>query len=461
MNEQLKKFKRGDVVLGKVVKIESSKALIKIEECKLVYIIKEVASRKKIESIEEALQLDKIYKFCIEIDYTGQYYNPGDYYLSIVKLENLILDKRLDQLVEENVTVYSKVIKAFDYGVLVEIENDNFVISNIHLKTKISNQELVEKIIPIKFIVVEIENNNYKYTNIFASHCWALLENLTDQKFYNYGDRVVGKVVKITNDYALIDIGVEKFAYIGLNNISSQAKFCEECIHLGLNREFIISTTYFNQCKTLGLSSRYIDEEIGLKRIKQMHQEDVIFYPQVIEKSRENYIVRVENIRCFLPANHLISNIIENNNQIPLQFLEFDETKCRRVVSNRKALATLKLKQIKIGDVITGKIVKVKEYGLFVVTDNLPVLLHISEVSQVSVTFNDLNNIFQVDDEIKAIVVAMDIKKRRVAVSTKELEREPRDMLKDSQLVYKNAEEMANRYRELVLERLNNIDALN
>ena len=96
---------------------------------------------------------------------------------------------------------------------------------------------------------------------------------------------------------------------------------------------------------------------------------------------------------------------------------------------------------------ITGKILAIKEYGLFVRTDDLAVLLHISEVSQVSICSDDLNNIFNVDDEIKAIVTWMDVAKRRVKVSTKELEIEPGDMLKDSQLVYRNAEEMAEKYR--------------
>lgn len=87
MNEQLKKFKLGDIVLGKVIEIEPLKALIKIEGCEPVYIIKEVASSQVIETIAKVLQLNKIYEFCVEIDYAGQYYNLGDYYLSIVELE--------------------------------------------------------------------------------------------------------------------------------------------------------------------------------------------------------------------------------------------------------------------------------------------------------------------------------------------------------------------------------------
>ena len=55
MNNPLNKFNEGDIVSGKVIEIEQSKALIKIEDCEPVYIIKEVASLQEIESIEEVL----------------------------------------------------------------------------------------------------------------------------------------------------------------------------------------------------------------------------------------------------------------------------------------------------------------------------------------------------------------------------------------------------------------------
>ena len=112
------------------------------------------------------------------------------------------------------------------------------------------------------------------------------------------------------------------------------------------------------------------------------------------------------------------------------------------------ALLTLGIKQTKLGNLIRGKVRVIKEYGLFIDTNELTVLLHISQVSQVKVTSQDLEKIFQVDDEIKAIVIWMDKDKGRVAVSTKELEVEPGDMLKNPDLVYASAEIMAKRYRD-------------
>ena len=470
MNDQLsRKFKRGDIVVGKVIEIELSKALIAIEGFEPVHIIKEAASTQEIESIEEVLQLDKTYEFFIAVDYSARYYKYDEKYLSIAALENSRSKKRLEQLAIENVTVYTKVVQAFEYGILVIVENQSFIISNIHLKTKKPNRELVGTTIPCKVILVKRENNNYN--DIVLSHRWAisdnkpntnnlntivrdntsLIDNFITQQPYAFGDVVIGKVIQIERDYALVHVSAEKPAYIALRDISLNAKCCEEVLHLNLVREFRIVIIYRDGSHSLGLSSRDLDYEIGFKRVEQMQKENVIFYPpSITETGRGNgYIVRVEGVRAFLPANHLGNNITEKEvleRKIPLQFLEFDK-EYRILVSNLRALQTLKLKYLQVGNLITGKILAIKEYGLFVSTDNLNVLLHISEVSQVSISSEDLNNIFKVGDEIKAIVVSIDVEKRRVAVSTKELEREPGDMLKDPQLVYVNAEKIAVKYR--------------
>lgn len=199
-----------------------------------------------------------------------------------------------------------------------------------------------------------------------------------------------------------------------------------------------------------------LEREISWIRLEQMQKEDTLFYSQVIkENGRGNaLLLKIESLQAFLPNNHLGDNIKKEEiigKRVLLQFVEVKKKINRLIVSNRKALVTLRLKQIKVGDLITGKVIAIKDYGLFVNIGNLGVLLHISEISQVAVERIDLNSIFKVDDEIKAIIISMDLKKRRIAVSTKELELEPGDMLKNSQLVYENAETMAVRYRKLII----------
>jgi small subunit ribosomal protein S1 len=49
---------------------------------------------------------------------------------------------------------------------------------------------------------------------------------------------------------------------------------------------------------------------------------------------------------------------------------------------------------------------------------------------------------------VKVMIIDLDAERGRISLSTKQLEAEPGDMVKDPQLVYDKAEEMAAKYRE-------------
>ena len=58
------------------------------------------------------------------------------------------------------------------------------------------------------------------------------------------------------------------------------------------------------------------------------------------------------------------------------------------------------------------------------------------------------HSVFNVNDEIKVMIIDLDAERGRISLSTKQLEPEPGDMVKNPDLVYDKAEEMAAKYRE-------------
>jgi small subunit ribosomal protein S1 len=110
------------------------------------------------------------------------------------------------------------------------------------------------------------------------------------------------------------------------------------------------------------------------------------------------------------------------------------------------------LQTLKIGQLVDGRVFKIKSYGLFVDIGGNYAILHISQISQLPV--DNLEKIFQVGDWIRAMIIWMDREKGRVALSSSDLEPEAGDMLKDPLIVYTNAETMAARYHQNVLSRL-------
>lgn len=108
-------------------------------------------------------------------------------------------------------------------------------------------------------------------------------------------------------------------------------------------------------------------------------------------------------------------------------------------------LRQARLKTLKLGQLVDGTVIAFKPYGLHIDLGGYYGLLYISWVSQIPV--EDLSKIFQLRGWVRGIITYLDVEKGRVGISTKELESQPGDMLKDPILVYQNAEAMIQKYR--------------
>ena len=98
------------------------------------------------------------------------------------------------------------------------------------------------------------------------------------------------------------------------------------------------------------------------------------------------------------------------------------------------------------GDVIDGLVKALKPYGAFVEVGGMSGLLHISQISMDRI--NDLEKVLQPGQKIKCMIIDHDKVNGRIALSTKTLEPEPGDMIKDPERVYEMAEETARVYLE-------------
>ena len=78
------------------------------------------------------------------------------------------------------------------------------------------------------------------------------------------------------------------------------------------------------------------------------------------------------------------------------------------------------MREIKINDVVIGKITGVTDYGVFVqVDDEYTGLIHISEISNKFVS--NIKEKFVVGDFLKARVIDMDVSKKHLVLSIKQL----------------------------------------
>ena len=141
---------------------------------------------------------------------------------------------------------------------------------------------------------------------------------------------------------------------------------------------------------------------------------------------------------------------LENTHKFSTKILSQESTQRkqfdRKQFDRKQLYKEARLKTLKMGQLIDGTVSKVKHYGLFVDIGGSYALLHTDNISQAPM--DNLEKIFQTGDWIRAVIIDLNVERGRVSLSTKDLESEAGDMLKDPLLVYANAEVMATQYHQ-------------
>jgi small subunit ribosomal protein S1 len=277
---------------------------------------------------------------------------------------------------------------------------------------------------------------------------------LLDKYDYHFspGDIVPGTVFTMESRGALIDIGAKTAAYIPIQEMSiNRVDAPEEVLQPNETREFFILTDE-NEDGQLTLSIRRIEYMRAWERVRQLQTEDVTVRSSVFATNRGGALVRIEGLRGFIPGSHISAKETKEDfvgEDLPLKFLEVDEERNRLVLSHRRALVERKMNGLEVSQVVVGTVRGIKPYGAFIDIGGVSGLLHISEISHNHI--DTPHSVFNVNDELKVMIIDLDAERGRISLSTKQLEPEPGAMLDNRDLVYEKAEEMAEKYRQKLL----------
>ncbi len=285
----------------------------------------------------------------------------------------------------------------------------------------------------------------------FTHEDFAALLDQYDYHF-NTGDVVPGTVFSLEPRGALIDIGAKTAAYIPIQEMSiNRIENPEEVLQSLEMREFFILADE-NEDGQLTLSIRRIEYMRAWERVRQLQEEDATVRSAVFATNRGGALVRIEGLRGFIPGSHISTRSAKEEligEDLPLKFLEVDEERNRLVLSHRRALVERKMNRLEVGEVVVGTVRGIKPYGAFIDIGGVSGLLHISEISHDHI--DTPHSVFGVNDQLKVMIIDLDAERGRISLSTKQLEPEPGDMVKNPQIVFDKAEEMAAKYREEVL----------
>jgi small subunit ribosomal protein S1 len=264
------------------------------------------------------------------------------------------------------------------------------------------------------------------------------LEELLDQHDYDVpqvGDIRKGVIVAITQQGVIVDLGLKRDGIVPPSDLSKLEP--EERDALKVNDEIAVYILNTEESDSLVISIHLAQINQDWIDAEELMQSGEIFEGEIIGYNKGGAIVPFGRLRGFIPASHLSDlapGMSDRKRQqrlaklrgqkLPLKVIEVDRRRRRLVFSQRDAQKEWEeirkqelLENLQEGDVLTGRVSGLRDFGIFVDLGGADGLVHISELAWHRIEHP--REVIKVGDEIEVEVLKLDRKEQRISLSRK------------------------------------------
>lgn len=283
------------------------------------------------------------------------------------------------------------------------------------------------------WIIEEVKNKmtemNEMDDNILNMENWA--DSM--QKLHR-GAVVTGTVVKLTQDEVFVDLGWKSEGIISRNELSvAPVTDPSEVVKVGDEIKVVVLRVENEEGNPV-LSKRKADEEAATERLEQLAESKEELQAKVTEVVKGGLLVDV-GMRGFVPASQIQLGYVEDLNQflgqtLRLRVIEFDPSKRKIILSQKVILAEEQvskreklLETLQEGDVVSGVVRRLADFGAFVDIGGVDGLLHVSDMAYTRIKHP--SELVKVGDEVEVQVLRVDKEHSRISLGLKQLKPSP------------------------------------
>ena len=246
-------------------------------------------------------------------------------------------------------------------------------------------------------------------------------------------DVLVGKVVRLTDKEAIVDINFKAEGVISLNEFRYNAG-----LKVGDEVEVMVDRRE-DKTGQLQLSHKKARTLRAWDKVNELHQSGEVVNGFVKSRTKGGMIVDVHGIEAFLPGSQIDVKPIKDYDQFVGKTMEFKVVKInpefKNVVVSHKALIEADIEdqkkeiiaQLEKGQVLEGTVKNITSYGVFIDLGGVDGLIHITDLSWSRV--NHPTEILEDGQTVKVVILDFDDEKTRIQLGMKQLEPHPWEAL--------------------------------
>ncbi len=246
------------------------------------------------------------------------------------------------------------------------------------------------------------------------------------------GEVVKGRIVSITKDFVMVDIGYKSEGQIPIHEFTNAEG--EITAEVGDTVEALLESREDEE-GALMLSKNKASKIKVWEEISYAYHHDTTVEGAVVAKVKGGLSVDLGGIIAFLPGSQVDLNPMRHTDHLigqryTFKVLKFNRKRRNVVLSRRhlleqaksEAKATL-LATLEEGKVLDGVVKNITDYGIFVDLGGLDGLLHITDLSYGRVRHPA--DLYKVGDPIAVKVLSFDREKERISLGLKQLTPDP------------------------------------
>src|SRR5690625_1099529 len=253
-------------------------------------------------------------------------------------------------------------------------------------------------------------------------------------KYFNDGDIVEGTIVKVDRDEGRLDIGYETEGVILSRELSIKHDVApDEVVTVGDHVEALVLQKEDKEGRLI-LSKKRAQYERAWGTIEKIKEEDGVVTGTVIEVVKGGLILDI-GLRGFLPASLVEMRRVRDlqpyvGQELEAKIIELDKNRNNVVLSRRAWLEQTQsevrstfLQTLAKGQVRTGVVSSIVNFGAFVDLGGVDGLVHVSELSWKHI--DHPSEIVEVGQEVTVEVLDVDMDRERVSLALTATQEDP------------------------------------
>lgn len=262
-----------------------------------------------------------------------------------------------------------------------------------------------------------------------------------DYRNLKYGDTVDGTIMRIDKDEILVDIGAKAEGIVPSREMQSLLAEDRAALQIGSELLVFVVQSEDKEGRAI-LSVDKARQEKSWRTLQTAYEKGDVITARVVNYNKGGLLVNLEGVRGFVPASQVngISRGPETqkqsdmarmvNTDLQLKVIEINRNRNRLILSERQAVQEARetkkdelLSRLSEGDVRTGTVSSVCDFGAFVDIGGADGLVHLSEISWSRVKHPA--EVLKPGDKVQVSILSIDHDRKRIALSIKRTQSEP------------------------------------